>query len=58
METAVALCRADEVVVSVAGEDLGERVKEITGGRGAFAAIECIGGDIFAQASPAWGAGG
>lgn len=40
---------ADEVVVSVEGEGLAERVREITGGRGAYGAIECIGGDIFAQ---------
>ena len=50
-----ALCSADEVVVSVEGENLGDRVKDITGGKGAYAAIECIGGDIFAQAS-GWGA--
>ncbi len=49
-----ALCSADEVVVSVEGESLGDRVMEITGGKGAYAAIECIGGDIFAQAS-GWG---
>ena len=35
--------------MSAGGEGLGERVKEITGGRGAYAAIECIGGDTFAQ---------
>ncbi|KAL4427444.1 hypothetical protein ABPG77_000733 [Micractinium sp. CCAP 211/92] len=40
---------ADEVVVSVQGEGLVDKVKEITGGRGAYGAIECIGGDIFAQ---------
>lgn len=40
---------ADEVVVSVEGEGLVDKVREITGGRGAYAAIECIGGEIFAQ---------
>ncbi|KAL4447410.1 hypothetical protein ABPG75_004629 [Micractinium tetrahymenae] len=40
---------ADEVVVSVEGEGLAERAKQITGGRGAYAAVECIGGEIFAQ---------
>ncbi|KAL4459109.1 hypothetical protein ABPG75_013974 [Micractinium tetrahymenae] len=36
---------ADEVVVTTE-EDLVERVKEITGGKGAYAALECVGGDI------------
>jgi threonine dehydrogenase-like Zn-dependent dehydrogenase len=40
--------------VSVEGECLGDRIMEITGGTGAYAAIECVGGDIFAQAS-GWG---
>ena len=44
-------CSADEVVVSTAGEGLAERVKEITGGEGAYAAIECVGGDLFAAVS-------
>lgn len=42
---------ADEVVVSGEGEGLAERVQEITGGAGAWAAIECIGGEIFGKAS-------
>ena len=44
-------CSADEVVVSTAGEGLAERVKEITGGEGAYSAIECVGGDLFAAVS-------
>lgn len=36
---------ADEVIVS-SKEDVVKRVKEITGGRGAYAALECVGGDI------------
>lgn len=48
-------CSADEVVVSVEGEGLVDEVREITGGRGAYAAVECIGGQIFAQVGRAGG---
>ena len=37
------------MVVSVTGEGLVERVHELTGGRGAYAAIECVGGELFAK---------
>ena len=43
---------ADEVIVSTE-EDIVARVLEITGGKGADGAIECIGGDIFAQVASA-----
>ncbi|KAL4427108.1 hypothetical protein ABPG77_001112, partial [Micractinium sp. CCAP 211/92] len=36
---------ADEVIVSTE-EDLVGRVKDITGGKGAYAALECVGGDV------------
>ncbi|PSC74291.1 NAD(P)-binding [Micractinium conductrix] len=36
---------ADEVINS-SEEDVVERVKQITGGKGAFAALECVGGEI------------
>ncbi|PRW59002.1 NAD(P)-binding [Chlorella sorokiniana] len=36
---------ADEVIVT-SEEDLVQRVKEITGGKGAYGALECVGGDI------------
>jgi mitochondrial enoyl-[acyl-carrier protein] reductase / trans-2-enoyl-CoA reductase len=39
---------ADEVIVSTE-EDIPARVNEITGGKGAYGAIECVGGDLFAQ---------
>ena len=39
------LCRADEVVV-VTEEDLPKRVAEITQGRGAYAVINPIGGEV------------
>ncbi len=38
---------ADEVIVSTE-EDVVARVKEITGGEGAYGAIECVGGELFA----------
>lgn len=49
---------ADEVVVSADGEGLVERVQEITGGRGAYAAIECVGGELFAKVAAAVRSGG
>ncbi|PSC73519.1 trans-2-enoyl-mitochondrial [Micractinium conductrix] len=49
---------ADEVVVNGSGERLVDRVKELTGGRGAYAAVECIGGDMFAQVASAVRASG
>jgi NADPH:quinone reductase-like Zn-dependent oxidoreductase len=36
-----------EAVVNYASEDLASRVKEITGGRGADVALECVGGDVL-----------
>ena len=38
---------ADEVLCS-AEVDVAAKVKEITGGKGAYGAIECVGGDLFA----------
>ena len=40
-------CRADEVVV-ITKEDLPKRVAEITQGRGAYAVINPIGGEVSA----------
>ncbi|KAI3438921.1 hypothetical protein D9Q98_001335 [Chlorella vulgaris] len=39
---------ADEVIVTTE-EDLVERVKQITGGKGAYATLECVGGEITEQ---------
>ena len=39
---------ADHVIVSESGEGLQEKVMEITGGKGAYAAIEAVGGSLFA----------
>lgn len=44
--------------MSANGEGLAERVKEITGGRGAYAAIEAVGGELFAAAASAVRNGG
>lgn len=38
---------ADEVVVSADGADLPAAVKAATGGKPAYAAIECVGGELF-----------
>lgn len=40
-------CSADEVVVSADGADLPAAVKAATGGKPAYAAIECVGGELF-----------
>ena len=48
---------ADEVVVSTE-EDIPARVAEITGGKGAYAAVECVGGELFASAASAVRNGG
>ena len=45
-------CRADEVVV-ITKEDLPKRVAEITQGRGAYAVINPIGGEVNAPLAPA-----
>ena len=42
-------CRADEVIVSTSGEDIPERVKEITGGKGAYAAMDAVAGALTAH---------
>lgn len=39
------MCRADEVINS-STEDIAERVKEITGDKGAYAALDPLGGDF------------
>lgn len=49
---------ADEVVASADGEGLPERVRELTGGAGAYAAIECVGGDLFGKVASAVRPGG
>jgi NADPH:quinone reductase-like Zn-dependent oxidoreductase len=48
---------ADEVIVSTV-EDIPVRVNEITGGKGAYGAVECVGGDIFASITASVRAGG
>lgn len=48
---------ADEVIVT-SEEDIGERVKEITGGKGAYAGVECVGGELFEQVTSGLRAGG
>ena len=42
------LCRADAVIVSTgnSGESIAERVKEITNGKGAYAAVDAVGGEL------------
>ena len=37
---------ANEVIVSTE-EDVTERIKEITGGKGAWGALDCVGGELF-----------
>jgi NADPH:quinone reductase-like Zn-dependent oxidoreductase len=39
---------ADAVIVSTE-EDVAARTKEITGGEGAYGAVECVGGELFAK---------
>jgi NADPH:quinone reductase-like Zn-dependent oxidoreductase len=48
---------ADEVIVSTE-EDIPARVMEITGGTGAYGAIECVGGELFGPISDSVRAGG
>lgn len=48
---------ADEVIVT-SEEDLVERVKEITGGKGAYATLECVGGENTQKLAQATRAGG
>jgi len=48
---------ADEVIVSTE-EDIPGRVNEITGDKGAYGAIECVGGDLFASITASVRAGG
>ncbi|KAG7666616.1 hypothetical protein Ndes2526B_g04912 [Nannochloris sp. 'desiccata'] len=48
---------ADEVIVSTE-EDISLRVNEITGGKGAYGAVECVGGDLFASITASVRAGG
>lgn len=45
--------------MSVAGEGLVEAVQALTGGRMAHSAIECVGGELFAQVRllGGWGLG-
>ena len=47
------VCRADEVIDSMA-EDFGKRVKEITGGRGAYSALDALGGDETTKVHSCW----
>lgn len=49
---------ADEVIVSVNGEGVADAVKEITGGNGAYAGIDAVGGDVFSAVGSSVRAGG
>lgn len=44
--------------MSADGAGLADAVKALTGGRGAYGAVECIGGDIFAAVVSAVRPGG
>jgi NADPH:quinone reductase-like Zn-dependent oxidoreductase len=46
------------VVVSETGADLADAVKAVTGGKLAYAAVECVGGDMFAAVASAVRNGG
>ena len=43
------LYRADEVIVAGgegASENIAQRVQDITGGKGAYGAVDCVGGEL------------